>query len=72
MNQHDSNTSARTPLSQIQAIRRILGLWHAQAPRLIIGIVLALLALCLGLALMQTAGLRVAGAVVGQVLITTA
>lgn len=71
MNQNDSNTSARTPLTQIQAIRRILGLWHTQASRLIIGIVLALLALCLGLALMQTAGLHVAGAVVGQVLITT-
>lgn len=56
----------------MQAIRRILSLWHTQMPRLVVGVFLALLALCLGLALMQTSGLRAAGTVVGEILVTTA
>lgn len=55
-----------------QAIFRILKLWQRQAPRLAIGLMLALLALCTGLLLMQVSGLRLAGAVLGEVIITTA
>ncbi|MGO3517432.1 MAG: thiol reductant ABC exporter subunit CydC [Acetobacter cibinongensis] len=58
-------------LTPWQAVRHTLALWHAQAARLVIGVVLALLALCLGFALMQTSGLRVAGTVLGSVLVTT-
>lgn len=58
--------------NSVTALRRILSLWHTQAVRLIGGIVLALLALCFGLALMQTTGLRVASTVLSTALITTA
>lgn len=59
-------------LADRQAILRILGLWHKQVPRLLIGVMLALVALCLGLVLMQTSGLRLASSVLGEVVITTA
>lgn len=66
-------TDGSTPaLTDRQAILRILSLWHRQAPRLIIGAMLALIALCLGLVLMQASGLRLASSVLGEVVITTA
>ncbi|GAN69036.1 thiol reductant ABC exporter subunit CydC [Acetobacter orleanensis] len=59
-------------LTDCQAVLRILRLWQRQAPRLIIGVMLALIALCLGLVLMQASGLRLASSVLGEVVITTA
>lgn len=55
-----------------QALLHILKLWGRQAPRLVIGIMLALLALCMALVLMQLSGLRLAGTVLGEVVIATA
>lgn len=66
-------TEDRTPaLTDCQAVIRILGLWQPQAPRLVIGIALALIALGFGLVLMQASGLRLASSILGEVIITTA
>lgn len=59
-------------LTDWQAIRTIFALWRKQGVRLAGGIVLALLALAFGLALMQTSGLRLAGCVMGEIVIATA
>lgn len=69
---HQTEDSAAPTLTDCQAILRILRLWHRQAPRLIVGVLLALIALCLGLVLMQASGLRLASSVLGEVIITTA
>lgn len=78
--QHTRTTHARAgapasavpALTDCQAILRILALWQKQAARLITGIMLALMALGLGLVLMQASGLRLASSVLGEVVITTA
>ncbi|QEO18269.1 thiol reductant ABC exporter subunit CydC [Acetobacter vaccinii] len=54
------------------AIRTIFHLWRKQGMRLAGGIILALGALVCSLALMQTSGLRLAGCVMGEVIIATA
>ena len=59
-------------LTDWQAIRTVFALWRKQGVRLAGGIVLALLALAFGLALMQTSGLRLAGCVMGEIVIATA
>lgn len=72
MNISDQKEASTPALTDCQAVLRILGLWRRQAPRLIIGVMLALIALCLGLVLMQASGLRLASSVLGEVVITTA
>lgn len=67
-----TNQSGPSRITDRQAIFRILKLWQRQAPRLAIGLMLALLALCAGLLLMQVSGLRLAGVVLGEIIITTA
>ena len=54
-----------------QAICVIFRLWRRQGVRLVAGAVLALAALACGLALMQVSGLRLAGCVLGELVITT-
>ncbi|MFT8718732.1 thiol reductant ABC exporter subunit CydC [Acetobacter sp.] len=53
------------------ALIRIVEVWRPHAVRLTIGLALSLLAVLAGLALMSSAGLRFAGAVLGMVLVTT-
>ncbi len=55
------------PLTDRQAIGRILLVWRKRAPALIFGVLLAVAALLCGLALMRSTGLRLAGATVGLV-----
>lgn len=55
-----------------QAVCVIFGLWRRQGVRLVVGVLLALAALACGLALMQVSGLRLAGCVLGEVVVTTA
>ncbi|MFT8674322.1 MAG: thiol reductant ABC exporter subunit CydC [Acetobacter sp.] len=55
-----------------QAILTLVGLWRAQAARLAVGGVLALLALACGLALVRSSGLRLAGCITGEIIVTTA
>ncbi|MCI1698878.1 MAG: thiol reductant ABC exporter subunit CydC [Acetobacter sp.] len=55
-----------------QAVCVIFGLWRRQGVRLVAGALLALAALACGLALMQVSGLRLAGCVLGEVVVTTA
>lgn len=56
MNISDQKEASSPALTDCQAVLHILGLWRRQAPRLIIGVMLALIALCLGLVLMQASG----------------
>lgn len=59
-------------LTDWQAICVIFGLWRRQAMRLFVGALLALAALACGLALMQASGLRLAGCVLGELVVATA
>ncbi|MBS0966514.1 thiol reductant ABC exporter subunit CydC [Acetobacter okinawensis] len=55
-----------------QAICVIFRLWRRQGARLLVGALLALAALACGLALMQVSGVRLAGCVLGEIVVTTA
>lgn len=70
----DKNSTPRArsaPLSDWQAILSIFHLWRGQAVRLFVGCVLALLGLLCGLLLMRASGLRLAGCVLGELVVTT-
>ncbi|MGG6430348.1 thiol reductant ABC exporter subunit CydC [Acetobacter ghanensis] len=65
-----ASTSSR--YTDWQAIGVIFRLWRRQGVRLVVGMLLALAALACGLALMQVSGLRLAGCVLGELVVTTA
>lgn len=64
--------SAAAPvLTDRTALLKVVEIWRPHAPRLAVGLALSLLAVLAGLALMSSAGLRFAGAVLGLVVVTT-
>lgn len=69
-----NGVTAHTPprFTDWQAICVIFRLWRRQGARLVVGVLLALAALACGLALMQASGLRLAGCVLGGLVVTTA
>ncbi|MFT8886985.1 MAG: thiol reductant ABC exporter subunit CydC, partial [Acetobacter papayae] len=69
----DRNSAPRTkaaPLSDRQAILSIFHLWRGQSIRLLVGCGLALMGLLCALLLMRASGLRLAGCVLGEVIVT--
>ncbi|MDG6093984.1 thiol reductant ABC exporter subunit CydC [Acetobacter sp. AN02] len=56
-------------LTDVAAIREVVGLWKPQRVRLVTGVVLSVVALGCGLALMRGAGLRYSGAVTGALVV---
>lgn len=71
MQQNAPSTQEPARFTDWQAICVIFRLWRRQGVRLVAGAVLALAALACGLALMQVSGLRLAGCVLGELVITT-
>ncbi|GBQ89721.1 transport ATP-binding protein CydD [Acetobacter nitrogenifigens DSM 23921 = NBRC 105050] len=65
-------TAETAPIDDVAAMKRILAVWRPHAPRLFVGLLLSVLAVLAGLAMMSSAGLRLAGAVLGAVVVTTA
>ncbi|MFT8890589.1 MAG: thiol reductant ABC exporter subunit CydC [Acetobacter papayae] len=69
----DRNSAPRAkaaPLSDRQAILSIFHLWRGQSIRLLVGCGLALMGLLCALLLMRASGLRLAGCVLGEVIVT--